>query len=321
MRRRLLIKALQAKRAKHIRGLTVLLLALALSMGNLVNAFGAETYPEVEISHPVSRAVQKYTGITLLSDWIGGIIARKALTNDLIDGRLNVRIRNFSATDLIGGRIKTLQLRGRDLVIGDILPVSHLTLKTDADSPIYVHHDDEPVLIRPVAMTLRMELDEADLNRFLAGDQARQKLTGIEVPLPPFRQPEKLDVLSSTVRFQDERITVASLVNIHGAPEENALPVEVSARIVPDGDEIQLDDVELAVEGIPRTHAVERFIEKNFDELLDLDRIRVQHHKLKFDFKTTEIADGKLVIEADVVVKPDTETRRRLVKFFQAKAE
>ena len=46
---------------------------------------------------------------------------------------------------------------------------------------------------------------------------------------------------------------------------------------------------------------------------MNLDRIRVSHHKLKFHFKKTDIVDGRLIVEADVTVNPDDTTRKKLV--------
>jgi hypothetical protein len=295
-------------------------LSLAVALVTTTSLSYGEDWPEVKLSSPATQAFQKATGLTQLSGWLGSAIIRRSLAKD-IKGPLDVRLVNYSASDLMHGRVKQLLITGENLLVAESLPISKLDIYTAEDTPLYIHKADKPVLLHPVLMNIRAEMTEADLNRFLTAEPTQKLFSGLKVPLPPFNQPEQMDIIEPKARFEGDRFTLMSFVNLHGAAREDALPVKLSAKIQPKKETLALDDVKVKVGDLSNTRAIERFVEENFDDLLNLNRIRVDHHQLKFNFKRTEIADGKLIVEADVTVRPDAETRRRLVKEYQAKAK
>ncbi len=272
-----------------------------------------EKYPPVEIGHPVSRVLQKYTGVTLLSGWISSRVIERAVSEKL-EGNLKVSLTPFSLTDLLAGKARKLRVRGKNLLYDGFLPIHRIQLETDEQHPIYLRKGQKPALIRPIGVQMELQVTESDMNRFFRSERGKGYLTRIKVPLPPFQTPQYLDCLEPEVRLFGDRLHVKSNVNVHGAPLENAIPVEVSARILPDGSVLRLSDVSVNIVGISKTGPIETFLEEYFDVLFeDLVKIKIDRHKLKLVFHQAELAEQTLHLNATALIRPDDKTLEALL--------
>ncbi len=278
-------------------------LAITL-LGGWMIPVQAEDYPNVKIGNPVSRAVQKVTGITLLSGWIGSRVAKNLLQKEL-GGEVNVSLKPFSATDLIAGKARRLEIRGENLLIDDMLPIRAFTVETLGDSPIFVRKGRKPVLMRPVEFRVSAVVDEENLKTFLESEKGRKQLTRIKVPLPPYKKPQYLDVLDPAVSIRDGKLIIDSFVNVHGAPKANGLPVKVSTGLKPVDDTLKLDGVKIDIPGIRKTRGAEKFVERFFTELFDVSKIRIDRHKIIMAYDKSELTGNRLLIEAHGYIKPD----------------
>lgn len=285
-------------------------LALLMLWGWTTQA-GADDYPQVNIGHPISRALQKYTGITRLSGWIGSEIAETLLEKEL-GGQVDVSLKPFSATDLLAGKARRLRIRGENLLIDKTLPIRAFSVETLADSPLFIKKGRKPILLRPVAFQASAVLNEDNLKAFLESKQGRQYLTRIKVPLPPYKKPQYLDALDPAVAIEDGKLCLSASVNIHGTPKENGLPVQITTDIKPDGNTLKLEHVDIHIPGIQQTTGIERFLERFLTELFDPSKIRIERHKIILAYDKSELIDNRLVIEVHGLIKPDGKALARL---------
>lgn len=262
----------------------------------------AEQTP-VKLSHPISRGMQKITGITFLSGKLADSLIAKAIQKH-VKGAVSVRLKPYSASDLLAGRAKRLTITGKNLLYDDFLPLASFSLTSNRELPLYLNGTKRPVLLQPVEFDLAFTLTEAGMNQALQSPQGQQKLSQLKVTLPPFG-PQYLDVLSPSVVIQkDGQLFAKSLINIHNTPVENALPIEMLARIQPHDNRLALSDIHLRLEGVENTQGVEAFIEQYFGELVNLERLKIKRHQLNVMIEQCELVNKTLSVRSKITITP-----------------
>jgi hypothetical protein len=291
-----------------------LILALAFPLGALAEAEGK--LPEIKLTNRFNRGVQRITGVTALSGSIGSTVIEKALKKELAlqkNGDLDVHLKPFSATDLVHGNLKRLKIEGKNLLIKNTLPIETLLIKSDPDTPIYLSDTKKPVLLRPIQLQMKATLTEADLNQLLKSDYGQKKLSGVKVPLPPFDNAQQLDVLSPSVTLSNGQLSAAFAVNITGAKPENAVPVNLSANLAPKANRIQLADLKLNIDGVEDTEAIADFVEQYFGELVNLEQIKIDRHRLKVSIERCDIKNNKVQLQAVITINPTDKALQKLL--------
>ncbi|HEY9688188.1 MAG TPA: DUF2993 domain-containing protein [Coleofasciculaceae cyanobacterium] len=298
---------------KHLvaaSALTCAAAAASLCWGGLpVRAEETPACPEMKTASGFSRAVQAMTGFTLLSGWVTNHFLGKEL-KDHIQGPLKARLSLFSGTDLLGGKAKRIRISGENLLLENLVPIHRLSFESQADSPLYVSKARHPFLLRPVAFKVSTVITEADLNRMLKSEQGRRKLTGMKVDIPPFGAHE-VDMMDPRIDIDGDKIVIHALLNMHGAPSENALPVQVTGRLTAEKSRLNLSDLDIAIEGIEDTKPIARLVENYFGEIVNLERIKVSRHRVKVAIEKSQLANDQLQLEATLTVAPERKTLQR----------
>ena len=297
------------------------LLAFAVSAVCLLQAPAALAadpvkYPELKTSSKFSQMVQRMTGFTALSSWVANNIIRKEIGKH-IEGDVDSKLKLYSGTDLLGGKAKTFSIEGQDLLIDKLLPLSEFKLVSDGEMPLYVQKGSKPFLLRPVKFKLTAMMSEGDLNRMLQSEAGKKKLTNMKVSIPPFGK-QAFDVIEPTADIHDGKVSFKSLLNVHEAPVENALPVEITGKIGSDASALKLSDLDISVEGMGELEEVSALVEHYFTELVDPSHIKIKRHKMKINWDKTDLVNDQLLLEATVTVSPDEKLIRKLLTEAEA---
>jgi len=281
------------------------MLASGLGLCALLGFAAPQDTPKSDIktAGPVSRVMQQVTGFTPVSGWVANRILHRELSRH-VQGHLHSRLTLFSGTDLLAGKAKSLTLSGKNLMLDGYIPLSEFTFSSQSDTPFLVGNTKRPILLRPVTFHLAMALSEQDINRMLGSEKGRHLLTNMKVKLPPFGK-QSFDAVDTAVQFQGDRVNIKTLMNLHGMPLESGLPMTVSGKILPEKSSLTLSDLNLEIQGIQDTRDMAQVIEHYFNELVDLNHIRVQRHKVKVQIEQSAIVNGRLQLNASMVVSPD----------------
>jgi len=303
------------KRQRFIPLALVSIITLAGMQSLLSGVFAADNepiYPEVKTASGFSRGLQKVTGFTLLTGWIANRIVHREL-NRHVKGDLDSDLKLFSGTDLLRGKARGFSIAGKNVMLDDFISLSEFRFENEKDMPIFVKADKRPFLLRPVQFKVSAMMSEADINRMLQSEKGQKFLTNMKVTMPPFGA-QSFDALEPSVDIDGGRLVIRSLMNLHGAPKENALPVTVHGKIAAENSRLSLSDLDLDIEGIEGTDAMAQVIEDYFGELVNLNHIKISRHRVKVAVQTSELKDDGLYLEALLTVEPDKKT---LEKYFR----
>jgi len=269
-------------------------------------------YPKIKIASPINRTFQAVTGFTPLS----GLVANRLLHRELarhIQGNLHSRLSLFSGSDLFGRKVRGIRISGRNVLLENYIPLSEFRFESQSDTPLYLSKNKRPILLRPAEFKVSATMTEADMNRMLSSERGQRLLTGMKVSIPPFG-PQYLDVINPSVKLEGDRLNIASLLNTHGSPPENALPIQVSGRVYAENSSLALSDLDLRIEGMQNTDDIEQLIENYFSELVDLSHIKVERHRLKIHIEKSEVTDHTLNLQATVSVTPDKKALKKALQ-------
>jgi hypothetical protein len=269
-------------------------------------------YPALKMASAFSRTVQAVTGFTPLSGWIANRIIRKELSKH-VQGDLHSHLTLFSGTDLLGRKAKTLTISGHNVLLGGFVPLTDFQLTNLPDKPFVLSAGKRPILLRPVQFKLSIVMTEADMNQMLHSEKGRAMLTAIKLNLPPFGA-QAMDMLNPVVALDGDKMIIQTLMNMHDAPPENALPVTVSGRLAAQDSRLKLSSLDLRIEGVQDTDAMAPFIENYFGELVNLNHLKIARHRVKAAVQTSELADHRLHLEALLTIEPQRKALEKALK-------
>lgn len=297
--------------------LTALMTSLAVGASILAPGLGfAEkdpiVYPELKTASAFSRVLQTITGITPVSSLVANRLLKRELRRH-VKGDLQSRVTLFSGTDLLGRKARDISISGKNVLVDDYIPLTEFSFQNESDMPLYASKGSRPVLLRPVRFKVSATMTEADMNRLLTSEKGRKLLTGMKVTIPPFG-PQFFDMINPSVTLENGRFSLASVMNTQGSPMEDALPIKVSGKIAPDKASLSLSDLDLQIEGFRNTKDIEQLIENYFSELVDLNHLKVDRHKVKIAIEKSDVVDHRLNLEATVTVEPERKALQKVLK-------
>jgi hypothetical protein len=268
-------------------------------------------YPEFKTASGFSRVLQNITGFTPITGWVANRILKREL-NRHVQGKLHSRLTLFSGTDLLGGKAKSITITGHNVLLDGYIPISDFRFESKNDMPLYLSKGNRPILLKPVEFKVSALMTEADMNRMMSSEKGRKLLTGMKVTIPPFGA-QYLDFMQPSIKLDGGLVTIESQINRNGAPIENALPVKVSGKIAAENSALVLSDLDLQVEGIRDTEEIEQLVEDYFSELVDLNHLKVERHRVKVKIEKSRLVDHRLHLEATVIAEPESKALKKFL--------
>lgn len=262
-------------------------------------------YPPFKTANSFSRLIQNISGFTTLSGWIANRILQREVAR-YVDGNLKTHLTLYSASDLLGGKARHIQISGQQAILNDFIPLSEFNFESAQDSPVFISKSRHPILLKPMIFTVKARMSETDINHMLTSEKGRKLLTNLKVAIPPFGK-HHLDVINPVVLLAENRITIESVLNKHNSPPELGLPVKVSGLLTARQSRLNLSDLDLQIEGFEDTRNIERLVEAYFGEIVNLNHIKVDRHKVKISITQSQILEHQLYLQAQVKVEPRPE--------------
>jgi hypothetical protein len=264
----------------------------------------ADKYPTVKRASTFSRLIQRYTGLNFTSRIIATKVGERFLRKE-VSGDIDINLKSYSSSDLIRKRLKSIELTGVDVQIEDAPLLKTVYIQSSKATPIFLDTNKKQ-LIRPVQLSLQATLPEEALNTYLAQTKVQDKYHHIKVPLPPFKSPEVITITQPHVSFHSGKIHTELIANLKGAPTKNA--VSVSSKFIPviKNNKVHLNDVNLIIPGLRSTKSIERFLERSFNDLLDLNHIvHVKKHHSRIQYTDVTVGeDNTLHLSATLLIAP-----------------
>ncbi|MBX9940305.1 MAG: DUF1439 domain-containing protein [Candidatus Obscuribacterales bacterium] len=255
-----------------------------------------------KIGSKFSRTLQTVTGINFVTEIVASRVAKSQIEKKT-GGKVKVKVKTFSLTDLAAGKVKSVDVQVLDpRVKGSPLQAGDLRLTSD--SPFWYEYrkgkDRKRGMQTPVLMTVKAEMSESQIEKALNTPEISRTLKGLKLDLPGLGE-QSLQVLKPKVDLRDDSITLDAVLVVEGAAIETGVPVKISAkpRLVEDK-RIFLDDLKVDAEGLVEPEKFSAFAQTLLNPLIDFSKLDRRDHAFRLNTLKIEgdemVGSGKLLL-------------------------
>jgi hypothetical protein len=253
--------------------------------------------------------------ITILLSGVLGLLAPIGLVServaagairDRLDAEtLAVRIDNAPSYQLLQGKVQRVCIAGRGVVPQPDLRIAALELETDgiALNPRSLRQG-KPELEEPLQAGVRVELTEADVNRYLQSGAIGERLQGMNFNLPSTdgQPPEAYGIKTVQVDFLENN-RLKFLVTLRGQQSGNESQVTAESGLaIGAGRRLQLVEPQVTFGGAVVPSEIISLLTDGLVQQLDLGRL--EESGLTSRVLNFQIQDDQLDLAAFVRVEP-----------------
>lgn len=267
-------------------------------------SFAAEdSEPPFPVGHAISRFVQKISGMNALSAFVASKAATIALERKL-GGQVKAKIKSYSLTDLLAGKVKSLELTFKNAKVRGVeLGYLHVTAK----NPVwfsYRKRKDEPTGVNtPVSLSLDGCVSQKEITQALKDPQVTSTLSTMKLDLPGLGN-QQLEIIEPDVKIENGKVKIRATVVTKGGKRETGVPVTVSAvpYLVEDGAKLNLKDMDIQSSEIENPTEFAQFVTELFNPLINFSRM--DNGQRAFRLNDFKISDSKINFDGKLILAP-----------------
>ena len=252
-----------------------------------VNSCPSEPYP---ISNCMTRGLQAVTGM----NFIASEFAESQIKNQLLKiakGDFSVNIDTYSAMDLIAGKFKGFNIKGKNVLINDT-HISSLEAYSLCNF-VYLDLNSKPIVpLAPLYVGVKGTITEDDINKTLTSEKFQEEVAKIkfnfintEVNLVEFQ--------NINIHIGDNKLFINS--DIHFGMIPMSIPLRLSTGLKASGDKIRLTNFQVLAGDIGPMGS---FIQMLSPAILNLDDFVKDGTNI--NIKTISIKNHKIDTEGTV---------------------
>lgn len=261
----------------------------------------SEPKPNFPIGSKLSRGIQKYTGINLLTEFIGGKVAGYLIKRE-VGGSVKVRLKTFSLTDLIAGKIKSADVYLDDAVIEGV-PVSGITFNTKMPAWVSKKRIDGSYMKSPLAVNVEGEVSQKDVTRALASQKVISSLRGLKVELPGLGE-QQLDVVDPDVSIEEDQLVIKGELITRGGAPDTGVPVLIKGEPALIGNQrIVVKNLTVDSPYIVEPEKFAEFVAELINPIVDFGRYDRRTHA--FRLSSFDIEKGKVGGAGELILVPN----------------
>ncbi len=273
----------------------------------------SEVPPPFKIAGKTSQALQKYSGLTFLTEKslsiTGSLLARIVL-----GGHPSFKIKAYSLTDCVSGKFKSVKLSLKDCAYKKV-PLADLELETSTPLQfrLFKNRRGAAGVTAPVMVAVKGEVDEKDVSRALQSPKIASELNFLRLQLPGLGD-QHLQVLDPKVTIENGKVKIHTWLITAGAPKNTGVCLDISAMPGLEKERyIMLDDVKVASDDINDPEEFSKFSQDLLNPLLDLGKFDRHTHAFRLnELKLSEQSlqfTGKLLLAPKPVAEKKSPTR------------
>jgi hypothetical protein len=260
--------------------------------------------PTFTIGSKFSRTVQAVTGINFLTEVVANQ-ASKIILQRKLGGKVRVRIKTYSLTDLIAGKVKAVlvdveQPKLKGVGLGD--------LSVASQNPIWFNYRKKNGAIglkAPTMLFMRADLSQEQIAEALKTPRLVASMSGLKLDLPGLGE-QQLEVMKPTVQIVGDMLKLEATLVTKGASIDTGVPIKISARPKLVGDsKIMLEDLQVEGPDIVEPDKFAQFAQDLLNPLIDFARMDRRDHAFRLaDLRVGDggvSGDGKLLLVPKVV--------------------
>lgn len=253
------------------------------------------------IGNKISRTIQQVTGINLLTGFIVSHIGQSVLHHKL-GGKVKVKIKTYSLTDLLAGKVKSVQVSLQDAKLKGI---SLGRILISSNNPMWIAlpgKGRKAGVKSPVFVAVKAQLSQKDVTEALKSEEVTNQLRGLKLDLPGLGD-QQLQVIKPKVEIVDDAVRIEALLITKGGREDTAVPIIISAKPkLLDDARIVLDDMKVTSPDIQDPEQFAAFMQELFNPLVNFARMDTYEHA--FRLASLEVGGKTVASEGKLLLVP-----------------
>lgn len=256
--------------------------------------------PPFKVAGTVSRTIQTVTGINFLASVVAGQAAKTVLKKKL-GGDVKVKVKLYSFTDLLSGKVKAVDcsLAGSNI---KGVNVGHVSASTN--QPIWLDlHDKRHIQLKtPVLVSIKAALTPEEISAALKSDKVANSLRGLNLDLPGLGE-QQLQVVNPKVEFIEDNVCIQALLKAEGADDSTGVPLKITGKLKLKGDDrVEIADLKVEGSDIIEPEKFANFAEELLNPLIDLKRMDRKDHA--FRLSSLDVGERGLTSEGRLIIAP-----------------
>jgi hypothetical protein len=257
-----------------------------------------------KIANPVSRFFQTVTGLTPLSQFILDQ-ALQTVIHHQVGGKVRVKVKLWSFTDLLTGKIKGARLSLKDASYKGVpmgIVQAQISKPLQLNYVVCANGKKKLKQTFPALICLKLQVREKDLAGALANSKVANALKAMNLDLPGLGQ-QQLELLNARVDLDNQLMSISGILVTKGAEPETGVPLTVSGNLILKGDDtIVLERANVDCKTIVDAEHFARFLEDLLNPIISLHRFDKPNRALRLD--TLVIAKGLVITEGRMILAP-----------------
>ena len=251
------------------------------------NSCPMEPYP---ISNCVTRGLQTITGMNFLASYAAESQIKKQLLK-IAQGDFDVNLDTYSAMDLVAGKFKGFDIKGKNVVINDT-HISSIEAKSLCNF-VYLDYNSNPIKpLAPLYVDVKGTITEADINKTLTSQKFQEEIAKIKFDFIN-TQINLVEFQNTKIHIGDNQIFINS--DIHFGMMPFTVPLRLATGLTAYKDKIRLTNFHAVAGDIGPMGS---FIQMLNPTILNLDNF--VKNGANINIKSLNIKDNKIDIDGTV---------------------
>lgn len=256
--------------------------------------------PPFKVAGKVSRTIQTVTGLNLLASVVAGQAA-KTVIKKKVGGDVKVKVKLYSFTDLLSGKVKSVdcQLDGSNIKGVNVGKVSATT-----NQPIWLDlHDKRHIQLKtPVLVSVKAALTQEEISTALKSERVSKSLRGLNLDMPGLGA-QQLQVVNPEVDFVEDNVCIKALLKAEGADNSTGVPLKITGKLQLKGDDrVEIAGMKVESSDIIEPEKFSEFAEELLNPLIDLKRMDRKDHA--FRLSSLDVGEKGLTGEGKLILAP-----------------
>lgn len=284
------------KKFGYIAAFTLL---LSLPFGLLVHSLPtrqANTCPgkPYPVSNFLTRGLQGVTGLNWGVAKIVESQIEKHVKKSLDKGDLEVHIKPYSAMDLAAGKLKSFDVKAKD-VVSKGFSISSVEARSLCEFT-HINYEKDPIeALVPVFLAFKASFSEKDLNNIISSKEYKDNLTKIKLKHNN-TEISLLEFLSPTIDISGDKVIVSADLHFIGTPRFVIIPVKMSTGLKVKNNNVRLSEVQMLSNNFGRNgRIVSEFLEKMTVAIFDIKQLGTENTEIAI--KNIDVNNDRINIE------------------------
>ncbi len=249
------------------------------------------TYP---VSNPISRGIQRVFGLNIITTQIAEAIIKKEISKLLQKGSVKVKLKAYSAGDLIAGKVKSFEIIGKNIILNDIY-ISSVKAYSLCDFTYFDYKKNPTVLKSPLFVNYEAEIKNNEFQKIFASGNIKDSLQGIPIKIG-FIKLGEVDFIDIKPIIANGKITMKANLIYKKFPLVFNFPINFETAIKSKEDKILLTNFKFNSDtNNNELNFITRSFEFNNINIFNLKSIENENSDI--NIKKINVVGDKIIIE------------------------